>query len=298
MKRPPATPEGLVVDLDPEANSEDNASLLVRHLLASDGEDQVALRSGQRFVPRIAPYNPAARTSPFAWRRDATYLVTGGLGGVGLHVVRKMAELGARRFVLLSRTPLPPRERWNSVDAFGVVGERIAAVKALEAAGVSVHIATVDVANESQLRAFLQQYVEQAWPPIRGVIHAVGGFENALTGVMDRHAFDAVLGPKLLGAEALDRLLPDLDLFVVFSSTGAFLAQPGQANYAAANAGLDALVQDRRARGLPGLSVAWGVWANTGLVKSAAGERNVAGWLLACDRATPDQAKENLHSPI
>jgi acyl carrier protein len=92
---------------------------------------------------------------------------------------------------------------------------------------------------------------------------------------MDAHSFNAVLTPKLRGAQWLDRLLPDLDLFVLFSSTGAFLAQPGQANYAAANAGLDALAQDRRARGLPALSIAWGVWQHTGLVASTAGERQV-----------------------
>ena len=97
--------------------------------------------------------------------------------------------------------------------------------------------------------------------------------------------FDAVVRPKLVGAQLLDRLLPDLDLFMMFSSTGAFLAQPGQANYAAANAGLDALALDRRARGLPAMSIAWGVWENTGLVKNEAGSRNVG-----------EMARQGIHS--
>ncbi|MBI4995540.1 MAG: acyltransferase domain-containing protein, partial [Rhodocyclales bacterium] len=149
-------------------------------------------------------------------------------------------------------------------------------MRALEAMGVTVHVASVDVSDEIQLRAYLDRYAGEAWPAIRGVVHGAGSFANELAARMDRRTFDAVVRPKLLGAQLLDRLLPDLDLFVMFSSTGAFLAQPGQANYAAANAGLDAVAQDRRARGLPAMSIAWGIWANTGLVKDEAGVRNVA----------------------
>jgi myxalamid-type polyketide synthase MxaE and MxaD len=152
----------------------------------------------------------------------------------------------------------------------------VAAVRALEAQGASVHLAAVDVADEAALSQFLQQFAAEGWPPIRGVVHAAGSFDNRLTSAMDPAAFDAVVGPKLRGARLLDRLLPELDLFVLFSSTGGFLAQSGQANYAAANAGLDALALDRRARGLPANSIAWGVWAGTGLVRDEAGQRNVA----------------------
>jgi acyl carrier protein len=99
---------------------------------------------------------------------------------------------------------------------------------------------------------------------------------NALAARMDMATFDAVLQSKLSSAVHLDRLLPDLDLFVMVSSTGAWLAQPGQANYAAANAGLDALAQARRARGQRALSIGWAVWRDTGLVDDAAGAANVA----------------------
>ncbi len=93
--------------------------------------------------------------------------------------------------------------------------------------------------------------------------------------------------PKLRGAQLLDRLLPDVELFVLFSSTGAFLAQPGQANYAAANAGLDALATDRRARGLSGLSIEWGVWESTGLVRGTSGTQGVAEMSRMGIRAFP-----------
>jgi myxalamid-type polyketide synthase MxaE and MxaD len=156
------------------------------------------------------------------------------------------------------------------------LGRRTAAVRALEAMGIAVHTPVVDIGDEDGLRAFHDRYVAEGWPPIRGVIHAVGEFDNRLAGAMPQPAFDAVLKAKLRGAQLLDRLFPDVDLFVLFSSTGAFLPLPGQSNYAAANAGLDALAQDRRARGLHALSIGWGIWQDTGLVADAAGRANVA----------------------
>lgn len=267
---------GGLADMDPAASVEQSATTLATHLLAADGEDQVAFRDGKRFCLRLLRHASNGRQAPFEWRADAAYLITGGLGGIGLIIARTLLEQGARRLVLTGRTALPPREQWASVDAATAEGRRIAAVRALEAAGAAVHTACVDVADEAQVRAFLERYRAEAWPPIRGVVHAAGSFDNQLASSMDARGFDAVVAPKLRGAQILDRLLPDLDLFVLFSSTGAFLAQPGQANYAAANAGLDALALDRRSRGLPAQSVAWGVWRDTGLVKGEAAARNVA----------------------
>jgi myxalamid-type polyketide synthase MxaE and MxaD len=152
----------------------------------------------------------------------------------------------------------------------------MAAVRALEAAGVAVHLAVVDLGDEAQLRGFLEQYAAEGWPPIRGVVHAAAALDNHLAGAMDRTAFDRVCGPKLDAAVMLDRLVPDLDLFVTFSSIVAYIGQSGEANYAAANAGLDALAHDRRARGLPAVSIAWGVWSNTGFARGEVGERVAA----------------------
>jgi myxalamid-type polyketide synthase MxaE and MxaD len=202
------------------------------------------------------------------WRSDAAYLITGGLGDVGLHVARALAARGVRRLVLMGRTSLPARDEWSKAVPETRIGRRIAAVRALESSGVAVHLAAVDVGDEHALRAYLQRYEAEAWPPIRGVIHAAVALDNHFAIDMTRAAFEAVLGPKLRGAQLLDRLLPDLDLFVLFSSIVAYIGQAGEANYAAANAGLDALAHDRRARGLPALSVGWGVWENTGLAKA------------------------------
>ena len=138
------------------------------------------------------------------WRDDAAYLITGGLGEIGLHVARDLAARGVRRLVLAGRTPLPPRGEWAATTSETRAGARVAAVRALEAMGVAVHTATVDVGDEGALRAFLERYAAEARPPIRGVFHAAGAFDNHLAASMTRAAFDAVVGPKLGGAELLD----------------------------------------------------------------------------------------------
>jgi acyl transferase domain-containing protein/acyl carrier protein len=248
----------------------DDWDALVAHLAADDGEDQVAIRGGERFGLRLTSAKP--ELSPIAFRADATYLITGGLGAIGRRIARTMVELGARRLLLVGRTALPPRAEW----ADAAPTPRVAPVLELEAAGAEVHTAALDVGDETQLRALLDRWAREARPPIRGVVHAAGQFANRLTTAMTKEEFDAVVRAKLGGARLLDRLLPDLDFFALFSSTGGFMAQPGQANYAAANAGLDAIAHSRRARGRPAVSIAWGVWAGTGLVDNAAGAQNVA----------------------
>ena len=267
---------GGLVDLDPGARTAIAAGWLTQALLTHDGEDQIALRQGCRYALRLTPCGPGLTPRAIRWREDAAYLITGGLGGVGLEIARAMAIAGTRRLILLGRTALPPRAQWSSAPLDSGWGRRVAAVRALEAMGIAVHTPAVDVGNEAAFRAFLDLYAAEGWPPIRGVIHAAGAFDNRLASAMTRAAFDAVVEPKLRGAMLLDRLLPDLDLFVLFSSVGAFLPLPGQSNYAAANAGLDALAEDRRARGLPALSIEWGIWQDTGLVADAAGRANVA----------------------
>ena len=266
---------GGLVDLDPAAAPSVNAGWLTRSLLAHGGEDQIALRQGRRYALRLMPAGPDFVSSGLRWREDAAYLITGGLGGVGLQIARAMAAGGARRLILAGRTALPARERWSAEPSDTAAGQRIAAVRTLESMGVAVHTPAVDVSDEGALRSFLDHYAADGWPPIRGVIHVAVALNNRLAGAMDVGTFDSVVRSKMRSAQLLDRLLPGLDLFVLFSSIGAFLPHPGVANYAAANTGLDALAQDRRARGLPALSIAWGPWENAGLALSEAGEHAI-----------------------
>ena len=158
-----------------------------------------------------------------------------------------------------------------------------------------MHLAAVDVGDEAQLRAYIDEYRAEGWPPIRGVVHAAGVLQDGLLAQLDASAMDAVLRPKMIGGWLLDRLLKDdpLDFFVLFSSAGSLLGQPGQGNYAAANAFLDALAHHRSAMGKPALSVNWGAWSGLGFAETAGGKRLAARLALAGIRSiAPAQALE------
>jgi phthiocerol/phenolphthiocerol synthesis type-I polyketide synthase B len=289
---------GGIVDLDPKAPATADAPSAVLNILAGDGEDQIAIRGNRRFVLRLVPKALDESTGTFRPRRDAAYLITGGLGDVGLHLARAMVASGARRLILSGRSGLPPRDAWGTIEPSTAIGQRIAAVRALEAEGVSIHIAAVDAGDESELRTFLDRYRAEGWPPICGVVHAVGSVDDRLAHSMSRPQFDAIFDPKLRGAQHLDRLLPELDLFALMSSTASFLSQTGHANYAAANAGLDALAHDRRSRGLPAISIGWGVWENTGLMKGSSGALRLAELNRQGIRAIPPARAAGLFTAL
>jgi thioesterase domain-containing protein/NADP-dependent 3-hydroxy acid dehydrogenase YdfG/acyl carrier protein len=259
---------GGLVDL-PGTSTALDAERLARELLHDAGSSrQVALRE-DRFVPRLA--RASAGPAPIALRPDATYLITGGLGALGLHVAHGLAEQGARRLMLMGRTPLPPRAVWNALKPGDRGFPAVAAIRALEARGVSVHLASVDVASPDALAAHLRHFADEGWPKIRGVIHLAGLLADRALMNLDADALREVFRAKVDGANALHRLFEHepLDFFVLFSSIASVLGSPGQANYAAANAYLDALAHHRRALGLPALSVSWGPWEELGLAQGA-----------------------------
>jgi acyl transferase domain-containing protein/NADPH:quinone reductase-like Zn-dependent oxidoreductase/NAD(P)-dependent dehydrogenase (short-subunit alcohol dehydrogenase family) len=198
-------------------------------------------------------------------RADATYLITGGLGGLGLTVAQWLVERGARTLALLSRGA-PSTEAVAVIAAWG-------------AAGVQVHLVQADVADQAQLRDALKT-VRAGLPPLRGVFHVAGVLADATLAQMTQAQLQEVLAPKVAGAWNLHTLTSDdpLDVFVLFSSAVALLGLAGQANYAAANAYLDALAQQRRGAGLPALSINWGPWSAIGMAAAQTnrGERLAA----------------------
>jgi acyl carrier protein len=156
-----------------------------------------------------------------------------------------------------------------------------------------VHLAAVDVADEAELGRFFDSFAAEGWPAIRGVVHAAGVLEDGLLAQLDAAALSTVLRPKVLGGWLLHHLLNDriLDFFVLFSSAGSLLGQPGQGNYAAANAFLDALAHHRHAQGQPALSINWGAWAGEGFADSVGGKRLAARLaLLGISSIAPRQA--------
>jgi acyl transferase domain-containing protein/acyl carrier protein len=188
---------------------------------------------------------------------EATYLITGGLGGLGLGLAEWMHGEGARHLVLLGR-------RAPSQEA----EQRIAA---LREAGAEVRVAAADVADESALRGVLD-VIDREMPPLRGVFHAAGVLDDGVVLQLDEARLAGVMAPKARGAWNLHRLTRqhELEHFVLFSSAASLVGSPGQGNYAAGNAYLDALAHYRLARGLPALSVNWGPWSTIGMAAADA----------------------------
>jgi NADPH:quinone reductase-like Zn-dependent oxidoreductase/thioesterase domain-containing protein/NADP-dependent 3-hydroxy acid dehydrogenase YdfG/acyl carrier protein len=183
---------------------------------------------------------------------SGTYLITGGLGALGLQIAQRLATNGVRHLALLSRSA-PTAE----------IKKKLAP---LVAAGVKVVTLQGDVANAASLRAALEQ-IPDDFPPLRGVYHAAGVLDDGVLFDMTVERFDRVLAPKIGGAWNLHTATLDLplDAFVLFSSVACVLGSPGQGNYAAGNAFLDALAEYRRHHELPATSVNWGPWAGAGM---------------------------------
>lgn len=257
---------GGLIDLDPKSNPEEIETLLTE-VYQPDGEDQMAFRSGERFTVRLATKMIHSSKAPIRFRADGSYLITGGFGALGILISRWMVENGARRLIMMSRTKYPARSEWGRIAQDSPFTEQIGFIKELEAKGVTVHLAQVDVGDREQLAAYIQSYQNEGWPPILGVIHSAGIVRDQLLQQMDFETYNLVLRPKVSGAWNLHSVLEDmpLDFFILFSSTASLMGAMGQINYASGNAFLDGLAHYRSAHGLPALSINWGPWAEVGM---------------------------------
>ena len=298
LEREHADVWGGLVDLDPVGIRSDEGEALFEHLDAADtpeAERQVAFRNGDRWVPRLVPLSlPPNESVALHCRTDARYLVTGGLGDLGLRIAAELAARGARSLVLVGRTPLPPREQWDAPALDPRTAARVAAVRDLEARGIHVHTVAVDVADASAFGTWLDTLEDDGGPAVRGVVHAAGIAVGALADQLDTAGLEAVLAPKVVGGWALHRAFPErtLDFFVLFSSAASLLGTLGQglASYAAANAFLDALAAHRRRNGATAVSLGWGAWGEIGLYARSGREQAHAERGL--DAMTPEAALE------
>lgn len=280
---------GGLIDIDPRASATDAVEFIANEIERPSREDQIAYRGSERLVARLVR-RPARRERPFSFRPDASYLITGGLGSLGLKVARWMAAEGARRLILMGRTPLPPRSQWRDATPGSRLFEQVAEIRAMEALGVSVVTAAVDIADENALQAFLDQYDREGWPSIRGVVHAAGVAGLCPLTDLSASALGEDLRGKAAGAWHLDKLLGDLDFCVYYSSLSSILASPLLGGYAAANSFLDALAHDRRARQKRALSVNWGFWADGGMASRHKEEQGRRAMPRGMDEFTPEQA--------
>ena len=267
---------GGLIDLDPEGSAEEVATL-ADVMLGEGPDDQVALRGGNILAPRLVrreqSVHHAGRTS---FRPEGTYLVTGGLGDLGLRIARWMIEGGARRIVLVGRRHLPDRGSWDDLDEGHPASAVIEAIGAMERLGATVVAASADVADREAMGALFDR-LRESMPPIRGVVHAAGVVRLRDAAGLDEEAMRNVLRPKVAGAwvlHELTRSLP-LDFFAMFSSVASVWSSRKLADYAAANSFLDALAHHRAALGLPALSINWGPWEGAGMVDASGWGRSL-----------------------
>ncbi len=247
-----------LIDLNP-ATGEAEIGTLAHEILHHDDESYVAHRNGSRYAARLVRMDSENRELSLRegaetggrLRNDRTYLVTGGLGGIGCAVARWLAEKGAGVIVLNGRRDPDPH-------AETLINE-------LRENGADVRVELADVTDATAVDGMLER-IGKTMPPLGGVIHSVGVLSDGAIGNQTWDRFQQVLWPKVLGAWHLHRatLKLDLDLFVLFSSITGVLGNPGQSNHAAANAFLDQLASHRRSLGLAGQAIAWGAWSDIG----------------------------------
>jgi acyl transferase domain-containing protein/acyl carrier protein len=270
---------GGLVDIE-STGSVQIAATIYDEISKSDGENQVALRGDQRLVARLVRYSEhTPLEDPITFQKNNTYLITGGLGGIGLQVIQWMVDRGARHLVLVGRRELYPE------------AEQV--LNRLKSQDAQVTYLRADISIEPDVIQVLGK-ISQSMPPLAGIIHAAGIFDDRVLLRHDWDRFKRVLAPKVNGAWLLHRGTEHmrLDFFVLFASSASFLGTPGLGNYAAANAFLDALAVHRRNLGLPAVSIDWGPWEKVGMAKDVGSQRQ-SQWIEAgFGTMTPQQGLE------
>lgn len=275
-----------LVDLD-QRGWEQDLKFVVDEVLSrssasvDEKEDRVAYRAGQRHVARLVPSVIAARDDQFTIHGDACYLITGGLGGVGLKLAQWLAEQGAGTIVLAGRRPVQESAEPE--------------LQKLRQSSARIIIEQLDVTDDEQVDSLVAR-INAEVAPLRGVIHAAGLLDDAIIMRQRTEQFLGVLQPKTRGAWNLHvktRHLA-LDFFLLCSSMASVTGSPGQSNYSAANAFLDGLAWHRHELGLTALSINWGQWDGVGLTSQ--GHTRNRWQLEGFGKLTVDQSLSHLNA--
>nr|MBA2682789.1 SDR family oxidoreductase [Ktedonobacteraceae bacterium] len=280
-----------VIDLDSQelANGRSDAwqDQLLREIVLPNAQEMlIALRSGRRWLPSHEPLHlPAQSTTTL--RQQGVYLITGGLGGIGLAVAHYLAQNVQARLVLLGRHGLPARRQWphilqdTSQEQVKTV-QQIHHILRMEEAGSEVLVLQADVANEAQMHTAIQQATRQ-FGPIQGVFHAAGMPGAGLLQFKTPEQAAAVLRPKVQGTLVLERIFDahsaELDFLVLFSSVTAMIGGAGQVDYSAANAFLGAYAQSRHHKSYKVLAIDWSEWQWNAWEEGLAGYGDMADLL-------------------
>ena len=248
----PETIARLLADLSAALEAGTLRPLPTRSWPLSDAASAFRTMAQARHTGKLVVVHATAPAEFSALRKDRTYLVTGGLGALGLATAQWMAKRGAGRIVLAGRNAPGESAR--------------AAIAVMRAAGTTIVVEAVDIADQGQVAALFRR-LSDGGAPLRGIIHAAGLLDDGVVLEQTWQRVAHVLAPKVTGGSLLARLVRDvpLDFFVCYSSATGVFGSPGQSSYSAANAYLDALCQDLRMHGSPATSVQWGAWRDGGM---------------------------------
>ena len=277
---------GGLVDLDPR-DPVGSVPGLVNVVMDRDGDDEQAIRDGQRFTARLVRSSrPTIKPATPVIRAEGTYLITGGRGDLGIQAADWLVEQGARRLILVGRSGLPPRAEWATLPQDHAQRSICAAIEGIERRGATVVVIAADVADEGRMRAVFDR-VGEILPPIRGILHAAGVVGSTSLRETTPALWNQAIRPKVAGTWVLHRLAASLplDFFVSFSSVAAIFGTKEVA-YAAANHFLDAYASWAGERGVPAVSLSWGPWAGVGMAASLTRAHKILGFEpLPSDRA-------------
>ncbi|MFY7779062.1 MAG: type I polyketide synthase [Elstera sp.] len=255
---------GGLIDLAAGGTNPAETQALANHLLAGDREAQVAFRANSRYGARFVRAKAPAPRAPVT--QDATYLITGGLGAIGVETAKWLiTQRGIKHLVLASRRGA------DDPTAAGIRGE-------LEALGSRISVEKLDTSSEASVKALVAKLRADVLP-LKGIYHSAGVLEDATIAQFSWDKFRKAIAPKFDGAWFLHKATEDLSLddFVVYSSILSLFGAGGQANYTSGNAYLDGLAAFRQQQGKPGLAINWGPWAAGGLA-TLAGDKGEAIW--------------------
>ncbi|WP_085139541.1 KR domain-containing protein [Mycolicibacter nonchromogenicus] len=255
---------GGLVDLPADATADAAAALSA--VLRTPAKSILVWRDGQFLMPTFTALSGPPQREPMVCQPDSAYLITGGMGALGLLMAGWLADRGARRLVLAGRSALPPRRDWDSEELDEGVRRKIAAIRALERRGVTVDVAGLDVGSRAAVSDLLARRDAAGAPPIRGIIHAAGVTEGQLLTEVEAERLRETMWPKVAGAQVLNELFPpgSLDFFFMTAAAGAVFGVPGQGAYASANAYLDGLARARHKLGCHSVSLDWVAWKGLG----------------------------------
>lgn len=255
----------VLVDLGPEAQITEEANALCEEICSGGKEDQIVFRDKARYVARLINCRQTQTETPqlpIKLNGEATYLITGGLGALGLLMADWLISHGARHLTLVGRR--------------GITQTVKPKIEKLKKAGAQVLVVQADISQHDQVVKVLAE-IKESQLTLKGIIHAAGVLDDGVLSRLSWEGFENVMGPKVEGAWNLHVLTKDvpLDFFILFSSISSLIGSPGQSNYAAANAFMDALAHYRCSIGLVGMSINWSAWADAGMASEQQIEKRI-----------------------